>query len=203
MAVEVSCCGARSGLRDVIALEIVLDVRHPVAAKHVTSTAVHARPLERCRLGERGESPEGALERRSLGIEAPEDETAPALDAKRRQAERTRLEVQCITEAGRALEPSLLVVDPAVLPTAELRDTTGAGFTAFPYPHDRSGAMPTHVVGSVKPALVAQQDLLATEDGVPVDGLSHGVVIGARRQGLGTSQVVGSVCVHEPVAWLL
>ena len=131
---------------DVVALEVVVGVRLPVARQVVHSRERGCERLDG-EVGARvGERPERVEQRRRVEIDVHEHEPSPLVDADR--FERDRVAVDAVAEVARGAQLPIEVVGPAVIAAHEARDVPGPGR------HERPRTMPAHVVVADEIAVV-------------------------------------------------
>src|SRR6202795_4552382 len=158
----------RVDTRQVVSLEIVVDVGLPVAV-HFAGAALgelHTVEGELLRLG--GQFAQRLAQRAGLGIEIHEDEVEPFFDANRDEAEVFGIKIFDAIEFGGDEQSAVEAVSPAVVGAAEEFAVSAAGGGV-------AGAMAADIIKAAENAVVAASDEERLSD--EVEGK---VVAGAR-----------------------
>ena len=137
--------------RQVVSLEIVVDVGLPVAV-HVVGAALgklHAAEIELLGLG--GQFAQRLAQRAGLGIEIDEDQVEPFFEANRDEAEVFGIEIFDAIEFGGDEQSAVEAVGPAVVAAAEEFAVSAAGGGV-------AGAMAANVIKAAENAVVAAGD---------------------------------------------
>jgi hypothetical protein len=195
------------GDRDVIALQVVIDVDLPVAGDGVILAPAPGHPLRGQRARLVGDGAQESLQRPGGGVQVDEDERPPGGDPHRHQAEGRAVEVLDAVELGRGQQAAVKGVGPAVVVALErLAVTAALGHAAGPVPadvvkgpqllpvanyHERLAGHAAGEVVAGPPHLVESADRLpgAGEDALALHGEGGRLGVPARGEGAGAGEV--------------
>src|SRR6202795_1531519 len=141
----------RVDARQVVSLEIVVDIGLPVAVHAVGAALGKLHAAERELLGMGRQLAQRLAQRAGLGIEIDENEVEPFLDANRDAAEVFRIKIFDAVEFGRDEQSAVEGVGPTVVAAAEKFAVSAAGGGG-------AGAMAADVMEASKNAVVAASD---------------------------------------------
>ena len=136
---------ARMSDREVIALEVVVDIHLPVALDDVVAALdpAHGGQVVAGFVDLVGDHTDPVGQRRCLVIEVGEDERAQRVDLDRHQAKVCLVEILSAIHLTRHLQPAVQPVHPAVIPALQRLPVASRG-------HDLRCAVAAHVVETAK-----------------------------------------------------